>query len=154
MDIENTNYLFHRDKQSEEKSLELAKLIQKAAKDTRANMAVQKECRELRDAQKKNDKDEMWYTFQKHLHDNAQSIKQHEQMIGITIAQIDREFYDKLTILDIKKQIELLIGAIHAIRIIKTRQEVFKECLKKLMKESRQFTKQEIEMVCTDRTFR
>ena len=56
MDIENTNYLFHRDKQSEEKSLELAKLIQKAAKDTRANMAVQKECRELRDAQKKNDK--------------------------------------------------------------------------------------------------
>lgn len=154
MSTENTEYFFQKYKQNEEKSLELAKLIKKAVKEVRADFAARKECQELCNAQRKTDKDEMWRTLQQNLRDNAQEIMRSEQSLGITLARVDRTFYDNLTITDVRNQIELLIGAIHAIRVNKKQQEIVKECLKKLMKESGLFTKQEIEMVCPERPFR
>ena len=147
MSTENIAY-YQQYEQNKEKSLEIAKLIQKAAKEVYADAAAQRECRELRNALRTQGKDNLWLVLQRHLHDHAQEIIHSQQSLGITLIQVNQTFYEKLTLSDVQDQVEILIGAIHAIRINKKQQAVVKECLKKLMKESGIFTRQEIDIVC------
>jgi len=92
----------------------------------------------------------MWRVMQQHMRENQQQIRAYGPLIGVTIIPVDQAAYDRMTLEDVKIQNDLLIGAIYAIRVIKTSQKAFKECLRKLMKNSGKFTKQEIELVCHD----
>lgn len=147
MDTANLAY-YQQYEQNKEKLLEIAKLIQKAANEVHADAAAHRECQELRNALKTHSKGDLWLVLQKHLHDHAQEILRSQQSLGITLIQVNQAFYEKLTLSDVQDQVEILIGAIHAIRISKKMQSVVKECLKKLMKESGIFTKQEIDLIC------
>lgn len=144
------NFFFQQYQENKEKSLELARLIQIAAREIHAYMVAERECRALRDAQQSCDKDGMWRVMQQHIRENQRQIRNYGPLIGVTVIPVDQPSYDRMTIQDVRNQIDLLIGAIYAIRILKTSQKAFKECLRKQMKISGKFTKQEIELVCRD----
>ena len=150
MNANNTDFPYQQFQQPNEKTLELVRLIQIAAREIHAYLAAETECRELRDAQRLCDKDGMWRVMQQHMRKHQQQLQNYGQMIGVTVIPVDQASYDRMTIQDVRNQIDLLIGAIYAIRIIKTSQKTFKECLRKLMKNSGKFTKQEIELVCSE----
>lgn len=150
MNIDNNEFLYQQFNQPSEKSLELARLIQIAAREIHAYLAAERECSALRYAQQSCDKDGMWRVMQQHMRENQQQILAYGPLIGVAVIPIDQASYDRMTIQDVRSQIDLLIGAIYAIRVLKTNQKAFKECLRKLMKNSGKFTKQEIELVCHD----
>ena len=150
MSIKNAGFFFQQYQENKEKSLELARLIQIAAREIHAYLAAERECRALRDAQQSCDKDGMWRVMQQHMRENQQQIRAYGPLIGVTVIPVDQASYDRMTIQDVRNQIDILIGAIYAIRVLKTSQKALKECLRKLMKNSGKFTKQEIELVCHD----
>ena len=149
MNINNTYYPYQQFSQPDEKVFELARLIQIAAREVHAYVLAEKECHELREAQRACDKDGMWRLMQQHMRRHQQQIQYYGSLIGVTVIIVDHATYDQMTIRDVRNQINLLIGAIYAIRISKTSQKAFKERLVKLMKNSEKFTKQEIELVCS-----
>lgn len=150
MSIHNIDHCFQQYQENKEKSLELARLIQIAAREIHAYLAAERECRDLRDAQQSCDKDGMWRVMQQHMRENQQQIRAYGPLIGVAVIPVDQASYDRMTIQDVRNQIDLLIGAIYAIRVLKTSQKAFKECLRKHMKTSGKFSKQEIEWVCRD----
>ena len=150
MSIKNAGFFFQQYQENKEKSLEMARLIQIAAREIHAYMVAERECRALRDAQQSCDKDGMWRVMQQHMRENQQQIRAYGPLIGVTVIPVDQASYDRMTIQDVRNQIDILIGAIYAIRILKTSQKAFKECLRKHMKNSGKYTKQEIEWVCRD----
>lgn len=145
MSIDNENHFFQQYKQQEEKSLELARMIQKAAIEVNAFIAARKDCQELWEAQKLNNKDEMWRIFQKHMREMQQQIYEYQFVFRVTVIPIDQATYDRMTVQDVRNQIDLLVGAICAIRGIKIGLEVFKECLRKVLKQTGKYSNQEIE---------
>ena len=64
MNANNTDYLYQQFQQSNEKTLELARLIHIVAREIYAYLAAERECRALRDAQQSCDKDGMWRVMQ------------------------------------------------------------------------------------------
>ncbi len=150
MSIHNIDHCFQQYQENKEKSLEMARLIQIAAREIHAYLAAERECRALRDAQQSCDKDGLWRVLQQLMRENQQQIRAYGPLIGVTVIPVDQASYDRMTIHDVHNQIDLLIGAIYAIRVLKTSQTAFKECLRKQMKISGKFTKQEIELVCRD----
>lgn len=150
MNTHNADYQYQQFQQPDEKTLELARLIQIAAREIHAYMVAERECRALRDAQQSCDKDGMWRVMQQHMRENQQQIRNYGPLIGVTVIPVVQASYDRMTIQDVRNQIDLLIGAIYAIRVLKTSQKAFKECLRKQMKISGKFSKQEIEWVCRD----
>lgn len=150
MSTQNADCCFQKNQQSIEKTLELAKLIQKAAKEIHADMLAKKECQELWDAKKLQSKDEMWRVLQNHLRKYADQIIQSTWFTGLTIVPVTQELYDQMTLPDVWNQIDLLIGAIHVIRLNHWQRAAFKECLKSLMKKSGNFSSQEIELIFPD----
>lgn len=86
--------------------------------------------------------------MQQHMRENQQQIRIYGPLIGVAVIPVDQTSYDHMTIQDVRSQIDILIGAIYAIRVLKTSQKAFKECLRKHMKTSGKFTKQEIESIC------
>ena len=150
MTDKSTEYFFQQYQQNKEKSLELARLIQKAAKEIHADMLAKKECQELWDAKKLQSKDEMWRVLQNHLRKYADQIIQSTWFTGLTIVPVTQELYDQMTLPDVWNQIDLLIGAIHVIRLNHWQRAAFKECLKSLMKKNGNFSSQEIELIFPD----
>ena len=88
MTDKSTEYFFQQYQQNKEKSLELARLIQKAAKEIHADMLAKKECQELWDAKKLQSKDEMWRVLQNHLRKYADQIIQSTWFTGLTIVPV------------------------------------------------------------------
>lgn len=147
MDTYNIDFFSQQFQENKEKMLELARLFQIAAKEVHAYVAAQAECRELRETQRLYSKEEMWRVFQNHLNKHRQQIQTCRPLLGITVIPVDQVFYEKLTIQDLQNQIELLIGAIYAIRAIKTSWVAFKECLKKMLRHNDLFSKKDIELI-------
>lgn len=145
MDNRITEKYFQNHEQPEEKAIELARLFQKTAIEVNTFIAARKDCQELWEAQKLNNKDEMWRIFQKHMREMQQQIYEYQFVIRVTVIPIDQATYDRMTVQDVRNQIDLLVGAICAIRGIKIGLEVFKECLRKVLKQTGKYSNQEIE---------
>lgn len=101
--------------------------------------------RKAREAIETKDKEFMWNTLQKYLHDYKEFINTTNTMRTCSVGM---NFYNQVTVTENERQLKMMIGvtydyeAKHCLH-----NETIKQCLKKLLKASGVFTDKEIEML-------
>ena len=117
--------------------------VQKAAKSIHFITLAENRCKEIRDVLSSDDKRQLWNVLQKYLHSYAGLINSTTVLTGLYVQNVDPEFYNTITIQEIKNQLKVLIGFIYLHTIGHSAvKQLFKECLKKLLNSNNGFTKE------------
>lgn len=129
-----------------EKSLEVAKILVKAAKETHAVItksdALSKSARESIST---HNKEVMWKTLQDYISRYADFINSSSELTGIVLYKVDREFYEQLTSNDVENQLQLMIGFVYAkVALDSVVKKTYEQCVKKLLKQSGMFSDSEL----------
>lgn len=119
--------------------------VQKAAKSIRFITLAENRGKEIRDVLSSDDKRQLWNVLQKYLHSYAGLINSTTVLTGLYVQNVDPEFYNTITIQEIKNQLRILIGFVylHTIGHSAVKQS-FKECLKKLLYSNNCFEKDDL----------
>lgn len=129
----------------EEKSLKAAEFAKTAAEKTHTVFMAQRKSQEAVDAISSGNKATMWNTLQKYLRSYSDFINRTARITGLRLYRVDKDFYDNVTSDDIKKQLHMVIGFVYAYEAVTSAAKAtFKNCLKKLLKNSGLFTDAEL----------
>ena len=124
--------------QSNERAVEIAKLLIKAAHMTHT-MLIQseKKSKRAREAMETQDKEAMWAVLQEYIQEYSSFITGTGIFTGIVIRRVDKAFYERVTVDDIRGQLQMSIGFVYAYEAFSSvGRETYKQCLKKLLKSS------------------
>lgn len=132
--------------QNNDKSIEMAKLLVKAARETHTMLvSADAKSKKAQDGIATQDKATMWSVLQEYISQYAAFIKDTEIFTGIGLYKVDQEFYEQVTVHDIEVQLQMAIGFVYAKEAFESaRKEVYKQCLKKLLKKSGLFSETEL----------
>ncbi len=129
-----------------ERALEVAKILVKAAKETYAvitkSEALSKSaCESIAT----HNKEVMWNTLQDYISRYADFINSVSSFTGIGLQKVNRDFYERITASDVENQLQIIIGFVYAKEAIDSVvKETFKQCVKKHLKQSKLFTDSEL----------
>ena len=132
--------------QSNERALEIAKILIKAAKETHA-VVVKSEAKskKARESINTHDKDIMWNTLQEYIGQYADFIKETSFLTGVGLYKMDQQTYDKITAVDVGNQLHIMIGFVYAKQAVDSAvKEAYKQCVEKLLKSSGLFSGSEL----------
>lgn len=132
--------------QNDERALEISKILIKAAKETHAVVSKSEaKCRDAFDSIATHDKETMWKTLQKYIIQYADFINSMSIFTGIVVQRVDSGFYGRVSAAEIEKQLRNIIGFIYAKEAMESvSREAFKQCAKKLLKQSKLFDDKEL----------
>ena len=132
--------------QSNERSLEIAKILIKAAKETHAVISrSEARCTAARNSIATHDKETMWRTLQEYIGYYASFINSMTALTGIGLLRVNREFYDRVTAVDIENQLQIIIGFVYAKEALDSvLKETYKQRVEKLLKQSKLFDDNEL----------
>ena len=124
--------------QNNDRAVDIAKILIKAAKETHT-MLIQseKKSKRAREAMEMRDKEAMWAVLQEYIREYSSFITGTGIFTGIVIRRVDRAFYERVTVCDIRGQLQMSIGFVYAYEAFSSvGRETYKQCLKKLLKSS------------------
>ena len=124
--------------QNNDRAVDIAKILIKAAKETHT-MLIQseKKSKRAREAMKKQDKEAMWAVLQEYIREYSSFITGTGIFTGIVIRRVDRAFYERVTVGNIRGQLQMSIGFVYAYEAFSSvGRETYKQCLKKRLKSS------------------
>ena len=129
-----------------ERSLQISKILIKAADETHAVVSKSEAiCRTIRESIATHDKQTMWETLQKYIIQYADFINKISILTGIGIQKVDSGFYERVPIIEIEKQLQVIIGFIYAKEAMySVFNKTYKQCVKKLLKQSNLFDNKEL----------
>ena len=94
------------------------------------------------------DKATMWNTLQKYLRGYSDFINHISGITGLCLYRVDKDFYDKVTVDNIKKQLCMVNGFVYAHEAVDSAAKAtFKDCLKKVLKNNCLFTDAELALL-------
>lgn len=132
--------------QNNERALEIAKILIKAAKETHA-VIVKSEAKskKAKEAIAMHDKEVMWRILQEYIEQYAGFISKTSALTGVGLCKADRDFYNRITVADIENQIQIIIGFVHAKEAFDSVvKETYKQCVEKHLKRSPLFSSNEL----------
>ncbi len=131
------------------RTLEISKLLIKAAQETRTMISRSaKKSERACEAMKMADKEVMWGVLQEYIAQYSTFVSQMKCFTGIGIVLVDRETYEQITVDDIRDQLQISIGVVYAHEaFLSIRKETYKQCLKKLLKNSGLFSDSELKLL-------
>ena len=95
-----------------------------------------------------DNKEILWQTLQEYLKEYGSFINKTTVISGIYIYPVGIEQYNAMTVVDIKKQLEMLKRIVIAKEIVHSvYQKTFKECLKKILQKTKLFPKEVLKIV-------
>lgn len=132
--------------QNNERALEIAKILVKAAKETHAVITKSEaKSKKARDSIVTHDKDILWRTLQEYIGQYADFISKTSSFTGIVLYKVNRDFYNQITAADIENQFQIIIGFIYAKEAFDSVvKETYKQCVEKHLKKSGLFSKNEL----------
>ena len=87
----------------------------------------------------------MWRTLQEYIGYYAGFINSMTMLTGIGLQRVNREFYDRVTAVDIEHQLQIIIGFVYAKEALDSVcRETYKQCVKKLLRQSKLFDDNEL----------
>lgn len=99
--------------------------------------------KKAREAIQSGDKALMWSILQEYIYHYRDFINRTE---GMYVCTVNVEFYNQITVAEIKQQLEIMIGIVYDYEAKHClAKETIKQCLKKILEESGVFIKKEIE---------
>lgn len=122
--------------------------IKKAAEAVHAAKVAYNKSNAAREAITMTDKKAMWDILQQYFKEYKEFINKMTILTGYYIYSVDANFYEQCSIDDIRKQLENVIGFVYAKEALASvAKENFKQCLKKILKESKLFTDSELALL-------
>ncbi len=135
----------NQDRSTTSKTEAFIDCVQKAAKSIRFIALAEGKCKEIRQILPSDDKKQLWDVLQKHLRLYANLINSTTVLTGLYIQHVDYEFYNTISIQEIKNQLKILIGFIYLHTIAHSvAKQSFKDCLKKLLNSNDCFEKEDL----------
>ena len=130
--------------EEQEKNRERTKVyfecVEKAIEITHTVIHVRAQVREIEEIQKSNDKLLMWNTLQKYLTNYRNEINSYSMFTNLVVYNVGADFYDNVSIDEIRLQFDYIKGFISLINITRTaHKETFKKCLESLLKKTGMF---------------
>ena len=128
----------------DEKAMTYLKAIIKAVHMTHEVTAKSEmKSKKAREAIESQDKELMWSTLQQYIHNYMEFLNQSNK---VSVYKVDMDFYDKITVAEIERQLEIMIGIVYDYEAKHcVAKETIKKCLEKILKSSNVFTQKEIE---------
>ena len=132
--------------QNNERTLEIAKILVKAAKETHAVLTKSEvKSKKARDGIATHNKDIMWCILQEYIGQYSDFINHASSFTGVGLGKVDHDFYDRITATDVENQLRIIIGFVYAKEAIdSSSKETYKQCVKKLIKKSKLFSEDEL----------
>jgi len=129
-----------------ENALEISKILIKAAKETHAVvMKAEEKSKRACESIATHNKETMWRTLQEYICSYANFINSVSSFTGVVFQRVDRDFYERVTAADVENQLQIMIGFVYAKEATDSAvKENYKQCVKKLLKQSKLFTGNEL----------
>lgn len=141
----NTQYVYSSKIESDKKVSTFIDTVKKAAEITHSVFGAKSKCQNAIIAIESNDKKIMWNALQEYFLEYKTFINSLSSLTGYYVYDVDKEFYDKVTIDDIANQLNQVIGFIYAKSALDSvAKTTFKQALKSILKKSRLFTENEL----------
>lgn len=137
-----------QDQAISEKSEAFICCAQEAARRIRFVQHADQKCKEIRNVLQCDNKEQLWVVLQNALARYIVFVNSISGLTGIYIRHVDAEYYNRVSIEDIKHQLRLMIGFIYVHEAIQSKMKaMFKDCLKKCLKESGLYSKDELRLI-------
>lgn len=125
----------------------IADALKKAAELVHTANRARTKSEQAVSAMKLTDKYAMWSILQEYYAEYKNFINSFSPFTGYTIYDVEKDFVEKITAENIRKQLNILIGFIYAKEVINTAaHQTYKECVKKLLKKTKAFTDKELDL--------
>ena len=130
----------------QEKALEFFKSLKRAVEMTRTiGVKCENKTAKARDAMVSDDKNKMMRVLQEYIREYYDKITKTNY---VRIVAIDKTTYEELTMQQLQLQLQIMIGFIYRYEAIHSAaKETIKKSLKKILEDSGNFTKREIEFL-------
>lgn len=139
---------YYLDDAAEDKQIKIAGALEKAASSIHAAYAANEKVKKAKDILPSNDKFQLWCVLQEYLLEYRHFINTTVAFTGIKVFDVDFDYYNSLSVEQIKNQIKICIGFVYgkqAIRLVG--ETALKQCFKKICKNDKILTEKELESI-------
>ena len=128
-----------------EKLVTIAKAIENAAQMIYCHIIIDSKTKEIDEILNLDNKQTLWKNLQEFIQEHLQFINNISVITGITVQNVGQDYYNKITVDEIKNQLRILKGFVILKIILKSLyRKSFIECLKKLLQKTGLFSKAEL----------
>ena len=132
----------------QENAAKLFEYVKKAAEMTHTVIMAAQKSQKAVCAIQSGGKNTKWMVLQKYLKEYGAFINKTTFITGIHVYPVDKEFYDTVGSSEINQQLQIIIGIVYLKDAINSvGKESFKECLKKLLKQSGLLTEAQLNLL-------
>lgn len=123
--------------ENQEFSVKFFECVKKAAEATHTVLQAKQKASKADSAIKSKDKEIKWTVLQEYLRKYTPFINKTTGFTGLRVYPVDMEFYNNTGLDALNRQLQTVIGIVYLNEALhSTAKEAFKQCLKKLLKQS------------------
>ena len=134
--------------EDQEVSIKIFECVKKAAEATHTVLQAKQKASKAASAIQATDKETKWTVLQEYLRKYAHFINKTTGFTGLRVYPVNMEFYDNMGLDALDRQLQTVIGIVYlheALHSVAT--ETFKQCLKKLLKQSNLLTDAQLRLI-------
>ena len=136
---------FYQQQSDSDRTDVFIKCIQEAARKIRFVNQAEQKCSKIRNVLQTDNEEQLWMVLQEYLNQYTEFIYSLKCFTGICVIPVDAEFYKRITVDEIKNRLRIVVGYVYVNEAIRSNvKSMFKECLKKCLREGGCFTKEEL----------
>ena len=133
------------DFQAQENATKMIGYVKRAAEITHTVIMADQKASKAVSAIQTQDKSKKWTVLQEYLKEYGAFINETSRLTGICVYPVDKGFYDTVGVQELNQQLQMVIGIVYLKEAVRAAiNATYKECLKKLLKQSGLFTEAQL----------
>lgn len=134
--------------QAQENATKMIGYIKKAAEMTHTFIMADQKASKAFSAIQTQDKLIKWTVFQVFLQEYGAFINKTTLLTGVYVYQVNAEFYAEVNLQELDQQLQIMVGIVYLKGAVHAAvSETYKECLKKLLRNSGRFTDAQLNLL-------
>lgn len=136
------------DFQAQENATKMIGYVKKAAELTHTVIMADQKASKVVSGIQTQDKSRKWTVLQEYLKEYGAFINKTTLLTGVYVYQVNEEFYDEVNMQELDRQLQIMVGIVYLKEAVRAAvSETYKECLKKLLRESGIFTEAQLNLL-------
>ena len=133
------------DFQAQENATKMIGNVKKAAEMTHTVIMADQKASKAVSAIQTQDKSRKWAVLQEYLKEYGAFINKTTLLTGVYVYQVNAEFYAEVNLQELDRQLQIMVGIVYLKEAVRAAvSETYKECLKKLLRNSGIFTETQL----------
>lgn len=136
------------DFQAQENATKMIGYVKKAAEMTHTVIMADQKASKAVSAIQMQDKSRKWTVLQGYLKEYGAFINKTTLLTGVYVYQVNAEFYAEVSLQELDQQLQIMVGIVYLKEAVRAAvSETYKECLKKLLRNSGIFTEAQLNLL-------